>query len=66
MHASKGDRIIVHGHRTGEPSRECDVLEVHGDDGTAPFVVRWTDTGQEGIFFPGPDATVEHYDRASP
>ena len=30
MRASVGDRIIIEGHRVGEPIRDCEVLEVHG------------------------------------
>ena len=62
MHASVGDRIEIRGHRIGEPSRSCEVLEVRGPDGTSPFRVRWDDSGHETIFFPGPDASVHHYE----
>jgi hypothetical protein len=65
MHAGVGDRIIIHGHRVGEPDRDCEVLEARGADATAPFVVRWGDSGHESLFFPGPDATVKHYENAS-
>jgi hypothetical protein len=61
MKASVGDRIVIRGHRVGEPDRDCVVLEVHGEEGTAPFLVRWDDNGHESLFFPGPDAEVHHY-----
>ena len=38
MQASPGDRIIIKGHRIGEPDRDCEVLEV-GDDGAPPYRV---------------------------
>lgn len=60
MKASVGDRIIIHGHHLGEPNRDCEVLGV-GPDGGPPFRVRWEDTGHEALFFPGSDATVEHF-----
>ncbi len=60
MQARVGDRIVIHGHRVGEPIRDGEVLEVHGPDGGPPFIVRWSDTGHETLFFPGSDATVEH------
>ncbi|HET6793800.1 MAG TPA: DUF1918 domain-containing protein, partial [Acidimicrobiales bacterium] len=60
MQASVGDRIIIKGHHVGEPDRDCEVLEVKGEDGGAPFLVRWGDTGHETLFFPGPDASVHH------
>jgi hypothetical protein len=58
MRAQVGQRIVIRGHHTGDPDRDCEVLEVHGDDGAPPYVVRWGDTGQEGLFFPGPDAVI--------
>lgn len=65
MNASPGDRIIIHGHRVGEPDRDCEVLEARGAEGTAPFLVRWGDSGHESLFFPGSDATVHHYEHAA-
>ena len=62
MHASVGDRIIIKGHRLGEPDRDCEVLEVRGKDGEPPYIVRWADSGQEAFFFPGNDASVQHFD----
>lgn len=64
MKASPGDRIVIRGHRVGEHDRDCEVLEVRGPAGTPPFLVRWGDDGHEALFFPGPDATVEHYEHA--
>ena len=64
MHANVGDRIIIHGHRIGEPDRDCEVLEAHGPDHTEPFLVRWGDSGHQALFFPGSDATVQHFDHA--
>ena len=60
MQAHVGDEIVIHGHRTGEPDRDCEVIEVHGEDGGPPYVVRWGDDGHQTLFFPGPDATVRH------
>jgi hypothetical protein len=39
------------------------VVEVRGPDGTPPFVVRWDDSGHEVLFFPGPDAVIEHIEK---
>ncbi len=63
MKASVGDRIVVHGHHLGEPDRNCEVLEVHGEGGAPPYVVRWDDSGHGCLFFPGPDASVQHFVR---
>ena len=62
MHARTGDRLVIHGHRVGEPDRDAEILEVRHGDGSPPYVVRWSDTGREGLFFPGPDASVENFE----
>jgi hypothetical protein len=58
--ATPGDRLVVHGHHLGEPERDAEILEARGPGGTAPFLVRWWDSGQETLVFPGSDTTVEH------
>ena len=65
MRASVGDRIVIKGHRVGEASRDCQVLEVRGADGGPPFWVRWDDNGHEALFFPGSDAEVHHFDHSA-
>ena len=61
--ASPGDRLIIHGHRQGEPERDGEIVEVRGPDGSPPFRVRWSDSGHETIFYPGSDAHVERIAR---
>lgn len=63
MQASIGDRIIINGHHLGEPERDAQILEVHGHEGEPPYVVRWDD-GHEGLFFPGSDATIQHFEHS--
>ena len=58
MQAKVGDRIVIKGHHVCEPDRDAEILEVHGPQGAPPYVVRWSDDGHEGLFFPGPDATL--------
>ena len=65
MQASAGDRIIIRGHRIGEHDRDCLVLEVRGADGGPPYVVQWSDNGHETLFYPGPDAVVQHFAHAN-
>ena len=60
MKASNGDRIVVRGHHIGEPDRDGEILEVLGDNGAPPYVVRWED-GHVGELFPGSDAAVQHF-----
>jgi hypothetical protein len=42
----------------------CVILEVLGEHGTAPYIIRWEDSDHETLFFPGPDAVVTHYARS--
>ena len=60
MKANVGDRIVVRGHQVGERERHGEIVEVHGADGTPPYLVRWLDDGHEGLVFPGSDVTIEH------
>jgi hypothetical protein len=64
MKASAGDRLIVKGHHVEEPDRDGEILEVRGADGGPPYVVRWEDTGREGLFFPGPDTVIRHFEHS--
>jgi hypothetical protein len=61
MKASVGDRLVIKGHHVGDPDRDGEILEVHGEDGGPPYLVRWEEDGHVGLFFPGSDATVEHF-----
>jgi hypothetical protein len=65
MHAAAGDRIVIKGHRVGEPERDCVVIETRGPDGGPPYLVRWEDSDHESLFFPGSDATVQHFEATS-
>lgn len=55
-----GDRLVIRGHHQGEPERDAEVLEVLGDEGAPPYVVRWQDDGHVSRLYPGSDAYVEH------
>jgi hypothetical protein len=57
MHASVGDQLVVEGRKVDDARREGEVVEVRGQDGAPPYLVRWSD-GHEGLTFPGPDAHV--------
>ncbi len=58
MKAKVGDRLHVHGRTVGDVDRVGEIVEVHGEDGAPPFLVRFPD-GHETLVFPGPDATIE-------
>lgn len=62
MFAAKGDRILVHSKHVGGPVRDAEVLDVRHLDGSPPYVVRWSDTGHEALYFPGSDAEVQHFE----
>jgi len=64
MHANVGDQLLVEGRTVETPRRSGEILEVHGDDGSPPYVVRWAD-GQEGLVYPGPDAHIVSGDAAT-
>lgn len=61
MRASSGDRLVIRGHHQGEPERDAEILEVLGEGGAPPFVVRWGDDGHVSRIYPGSDAYVEHF-----
>jgi hypothetical protein len=62
MRASPGDRLVIRGHYQGEPSRDGEILEVLGENGAPPYLVRWADDGHISEFFPSSDASVEHFE----
>lgn len=57
MEARVGDQLVVESRTVDTPRREGEILEVHGEGGAPPYVVRWSD-GHEGLVFPGPDAHI--------
>jgi hypothetical protein len=66
MKASVGDRIVIASNRLDRPARDGRVVECRHEDGTPPYVVEWSDSGQTGLLFPGPDAHVQHLGNAIP
>jgi hypothetical protein len=64
LRASVGDRIVVRGHHVGEPARDGEVLEVLGEDGAPPYLVRWEVDAHVSRFYPSSDVYVEHFDRS--
>ena len=60
MRASPGDRLVIKRVAPRAPVRDGEILEVHGEEGAPPYVVRWSDDGCVGLVFPGSDASVEH------
>jgi hypothetical protein len=62
--AAVGDHLVIRGHPIGQKERRATIVEVRGVDGGPPYVVHWADDPGEvptdHLFFPGPDADVEH------
>lgn len=58
MEARVGDRIVVRSTHQGEPERTGEVLEVRGEAGGPPYLVRWTPDGHTGLFFPAGTCAV--------
>lgn len=65
MNGHVGDRLVVEGVHVGVQRRIGVITECRHEDGSPPYVVRWLDTGHEGLFFPGPDARIEPASAAS-
>jgi hypothetical protein len=58
MHAKPGDWLVAESRTDSRHARQAEVLEVHGTDGTPPYLVRWLDDAREALVFPGPDAQI--------
>ena len=43
MNAPQGDGLILAASRFDPPTRDGEVLEVGGEDGEPPYLVRWAD-----------------------
>jgi Domain of unknown function (DUF1918)/Domain of unknown function (DUF1876) len=64
MKAKTGDHIILAGEQVDRPTRDGEVLEVRGDDGSPPYLVRWRD-GHTGLIYPGPGSVLRVADAAT-
>lgn len=59
MKAAVGDRIITASGVVGGAVRDGVVTECPHGDGSPPYRVKWSDTGEETLFFPGADTIVD-------
>ncbi|WP_030227266.1 pyridoxamine 5'-phosphate oxidase family protein [Streptomyces sp. NRRL WC-3626] len=60
MRAHLGDQLVVGSPATGGTRRDGEIVGLHHEDGTPPYDVRWSDTLDVTLVFPGPDAHVNH------
>lgn len=58
MQATVGDRLHVLGRKVGAADKRGEIIEVRGEDGRPPYVVRFPD-GRESLIYPGPDSVIE-------
>lgn len=58
MKAQSGDRIIIRGRTVESPDRHGEIVEARGEDGGAPYLIRFDD-GHESVVFPGGDLVLE-------
>ncbi|MFD7692634.1 DUF1918 domain-containing protein [Streptomyces sp. NPDC059374] len=60
MRAHVGDQLVIESPSTGAARRDGEIVGLHHEDGTPPYDVRWSDTDEVTLVFPGPDAHVHH------
>ena len=58
MKAKVGDWLVIKGTTIDQPDQQGLIIEVHGSDGSPPYVVRWLETDHVATVFPGTDAVV--------
>jgi hypothetical protein len=58
MRATIGDRLHVHSNAVGTRDKIAEIVEVRGESGGPPYLVRFPD-GHETLVYPGPDCVVE-------
>jgi hypothetical protein len=59
MQAVLGDKLVVLGRHVDDEDRTGVIIEIHGENGSPPYLVRWSD-GRESVFFPSADSRVQH------
>ncbi|WP_330342137.1 DUF1918 domain-containing protein [Streptomyces sp. NBC_00557] len=60
MRAQLGDQLVIDSPTAGTTRRDGEIVGLHHADGTPPYDVRWSDTDEVTLVFPGPDAHVRH------
>ena len=65
MKATKGNWLVVEAVHNGGHRRRGLIVDVQGEGGAPPFLVRWSEDGHESMVYPGPDAHIEEDDALS-
>ncbi|MBV9013267.1 MAG: DUF1918 domain-containing protein [Pseudonocardiales bacterium] len=63
MHATVGDKVHIKSRNVGMPEHIGEILQVRGQGGEPPYLVRFVD-GHESLVFPGPDCIIKPRDPA--
>lgn len=66
MKAHLGDQLVIERTTTGATKRDGEIVGLHHEDGTPPYDVRWSDTDEVTLVFPGPDAHIHHLEHGLP
>ncbi|MDF3143645.1 MULTISPECIES: DUF1918 domain-containing protein [unclassified Streptomyces] len=66
MRAHLGDQLVIESPATGATRRDGEIVGLHHEDGTPPYDVRWSDTDEVTLVFPGPDAHIHHVEHGAP
>ncbi|MFF7523026.1 DUF1918 domain-containing protein [Streptomyces pseudovenezuelae] len=66
MRAHLGDQLVIERTTTGAAKRDGEIVGLHHEDGTPPYDVRWSDTDEVTLVFPGPDAHIRHLEHGQP
>lgn len=66
MRAHLGDQLVIERTTTGAARRDGEIVGLHHEDGTPPYDVRWSDTDEVTLVFPGPDARIHHLGHGKP
>lgn len=65
MRAHLGDQLVIESPATGATRRDGEIVGLHHEDGTPPYDVRWSDTDEVTLVFPGADAHIKHVGHAA-
>ncbi|WP_435210401.1 pyridoxamine 5'-phosphate oxidase family protein [Streptomyces sp. bgisy034] len=66
MRAHLGDQLVIESPATGVTRRDGEIVGLHHADGTPPYDVRWSDTDEVTLVFPGPDAHIRPVEHGQP
>ncbi|MEE4025267.1 DUF1918 domain-containing protein [Gordonia sp. PKS22-38] len=65
MHAQPGDWLEVEQSVVGRKPDLGEILEVRSADGSPPYLVRWSESGDTALVYPGADSIVRSADEVA-